>query len=136
MAATAFTDDPWTDADVCRLLGNSCPARPIWVDIQERSVGECRAAAEAVLTALHEEGQDTAFTVTEDPKYEWLGTLCRYQPGKGMHCHLAEITDPVTGERTTLRAPTAEQLDTLVDDHVRTRYPDPDNPSPNPPPAA
>ena len=28
---------------------------------------------------------DVAFTATEDPKYEWLGTLCRYQPGKGIH---------------------------------------------------
>jgi hypothetical protein len=85
MAAIAFTDGPWTDDDVTRLLDNSRPDQPLWVDIEERSVGACRDAAEAVLTALREEGQDVAFTVTEDPKYEWLGTLCRYQPGKGMH---------------------------------------------------
>jgi len=85
MAATAFTDDPWTDEDVTRLLDHTRPDQTLWVDIEERSVGECRDAAEAVLTALTDEGQDVAFTVTEDPKYEWLGTLCRYQPGKGMH---------------------------------------------------
>lgn len=51
--------------------------------------------------------------------------------------HLAEITDPVTGERTTLRAATAEQLDMLVDDHLRTCCPDlEDDPVPDPPPAA
>lgn len=89
MAASAFTDEPWTDDDVTRLLDNTRPDQPLWVDIEERSVGECREAAEAVLTALREEGQDVAFTVTEDPRYEWLGTLCRYQPGRrggiGMH---------------------------------------------------
>lgn len=85
MAAIAFTDEPWTDDDVTRLLDHTRPDQTLWVDIEERSVGECRDAAEAVLTALTDEGQDVAFTVTEDPKYEWLGTLCRYQPGKGMH---------------------------------------------------
>ncbi len=86
MASIAFTDDHWTDEDVTRLLDYARPNQVLWVDIEERSVGECRAAAEAVLTALHEEGQDVAFTVTEDPKCEFLGTLCRYQPGgKGMH---------------------------------------------------
>lgn len=84
-AASAFTDDLWTTDDVTRLLENSHLDQALWVDIAERSVGECRDAAEAVLTALGEVGQDIAFTVTEDPKYEWLGTLCRYQPGKGMH---------------------------------------------------
>ena len=69
----------------CRALDHTRPDQTLWVDIEERSVGECRDAAEAVLTALTDEGQDVAFTVTEDPKYEWLGTLCRYQPGKGMH---------------------------------------------------
>ena len=85
MAAIAFTDEPWTDDDVTRLLDHTRPDQTLWVDIEERSVGECREAAEAVLTALLAESQDIAFTVSEDPKYEWLGTLCRYQPGKGMH---------------------------------------------------
>lgn len=84
-AASAFTDEPWTDQDMTRLLDCTSPDQPVWIDIEERYVGECREAAEAVLTALTEEGQDVAFTVTEDPRYEWLGTLCRYQPGKGMH---------------------------------------------------
>lgn len=47
--------------------------------------------------------------------------------------HTAEITDPVTGHRTTLTAASAQQLDELVEDHLRTTYPDP---TPNPPPAA
>lgn len=50
--------------------------------------------------------------------------------------HMAEITDPVTGDRTTLTAATAEQLDALIDDHVRTNYPDPEDPAPDPPTAA
>ena len=68
MAAIAFTDEPWTDDDVTRLLDHTRPDQTLWVDIEERSVGECREAAEAVLTALHEEGQEIAFTVSEDPK--------------------------------------------------------------------
>ena len=84
-AAIAFTDGHWTDEDVTRLLDNARSDQTLWIDIEERYVGECREAAEAVLAALAEEGQDVAFTVTEDPKYEWLGTMCRYQPGRGMH---------------------------------------------------
>lgn len=85
MAAIAFTNDSWTDTDVARLLDPPDLDRTVRIDIQERYVGECREAAEAVLTALREHGADVAFTVSEDPKYEWLGTLCRYQPGKGVH---------------------------------------------------
>ena len=84
MAAIAFTDGHWTDEDVTRLLDNARADQTLWIDIEERYVGECREAAEAVLAALAEEDQDVAFTVTEDPKYEWLGTMCRYQPDKGI----------------------------------------------------
>ena len=56
MAATAFTDDPWTDEDVTRLLDHTRPDQTLWVDIEERSVGECRDAAEAVLTAPDRRG--------------------------------------------------------------------------------
>ena len=37
--------------------------------------------------------------------------------------HLAEITDPVTGETTTLSAATDRQLEQLVDAHLEGHYP-------------
>ncbi len=79
VAAAAFTDDPWTEADVTRLLDRTPSDRPVWIDIQERS------PPRPVLAALGEVDQDLAFTVTEDPRREWPGTMCRYQPGRGMH---------------------------------------------------
>ena len=95
MAAIAFTAAPWGDDDVARLLAASRPDRRLCIDILERSVGECRQAADAVLGALHRQGADVAFAVTEDPKYEWLGTMCRYQPSKGMHeVDYAFLNDP------------------------------------------
>lgn len=80
-AASAFTQDEWTVEEVEQLT-RQARQDAVWVDIEERLVGECREAAEAVLAALA--GQ-VAFAVTEDPKYEWLGTVCRYDPARGMH---------------------------------------------------
>lgn len=40
--------------------------------------------------------------------------------------HIAEIEDPVTGELTVLEAPTAEELDDLLEAHTG----DPTTPSP------
>ena len=37
--------------------------------------------------------------------------------------HTAEITDPLTGGITTLTAPTAAELDQLVDEHLEQHYP-------------
>jgi len=56
MAAIAFTGDAWNGDAVRRLLAES-PDHTLWINIQERSVGECRDAADAVLEALHEEGR-------------------------------------------------------------------------------
>ena len=67
MAATAFTDDPWTDEDVTRLLDHTRPDQTLWVDIEERSVGECRDAAEAVLTALTDGELATLISTLPDP---------------------------------------------------------------------
>lgn len=39
--------------------------------------------------------------------------------------HTAEITDPLTGDTTTLTAPTAAELDQLVDAHLEQHYPTP-----------
>jgi len=52
----------------------------VCITIEERSVGECRDAADAVLHPLHDLDVDVPFAVIEDPRYEWLGTLCRYHP--------------------------------------------------------
>ena len=37
--------------------------------------------------------------------------------------HVADITDPVTGETTTLTAATEGELDQLVDEHLEQHYP-------------
>lgn len=37
--------------------------------------------------------------------------------------HVADITDPVTGETTTLTAATESELDQLVDEHLEQHYP-------------
>lgn len=39
--------------------------------------------------------------------------------------HSAEITDPVTGQTTTLTAATAAELEQLIDAHLAQQYPDP-----------
>lgn len=83
-AAEAFTGDSWTLDDVDQLTAGEVDG-VAWIDIQERCCGESREAADAVLEALTDHGQSIAFTVTEDPKYEWLGTMCRYDPARGMH---------------------------------------------------
>lgn len=36
--------------------------------------------------------------------------------------HVADITDPVTGETTTLTAATEGELDRLVDEHLEQHY--------------
>jgi len=79
-AASAFTEDEWTTEEAERLQDGACSV--VVVDIEERLCGDCRKAADAVQEAL---GGQVAFTVTEDPKYEWLGTICRYDPERGMH---------------------------------------------------
>lgn len=81
--ASAFTGDWWTKGEAAGLRESAQPDGTVWVDIEERLCGECREAAEAVLEAL--DGAEVAFTVTEDPKYDVPGTVCRYQPGRGMH---------------------------------------------------
>lgn len=40
-----------------------------------------------------------------------------------MAIHIAEITDPTTGEQVTLTAGTAEELDQLVEKALRDSYP-------------
>lgn len=83
-AAAAFTGEPWTLDEVEELAGD--PGMGVaWIDVPERYCGQSREAADAVLEALVAYGQDIPFTVTEDPKYEWLGTMCRYDPTRGMH---------------------------------------------------
>lgn len=54
------------------------------VDIEERYCGETQEAADAVLQAIQDAGEDVAFTVTEDPKNNWLGMICRHEPGQEM----------------------------------------------------
>lgn len=39
--------------------------------------------------------------------------------------HVADITDPVSGDTTTLAAATESELDQLVDEHLEQHYPDP-----------
>lgn len=39
--------------------------------------------------------------------------------------HVAEITDPVTGQTTTLTAPTSAELERLVQEHLDHTYPHP-----------
>jgi|APEBP8051072661_1049379.scaffolds.fasta_scaffold03767_3 hypothetical protein len=39
--------------------------------------------------------------------------------------HVADITDPVTGETATLSAATESELDQLVDEHLEQHYPTP-----------
>ena len=46
--------------------------------------------------------------------------------------HTAEITDPLTGSITTLTAPTAAELDQLVDAHLEQHYPTPTEEDPEP----
>lgn len=38
--------------------------------------------------------------------------------------HVADLTDPLTGERTHFHATTADELDRLVEDHLAQAYPD------------
>lgn len=79
--ASTFTGEPCT---VQEAADHARPDGIVWVNIEQHPVGACREAAESVLEQLREHGQDVAFTVTEDPAYEWLGTICRYQPGLGI----------------------------------------------------
>jgi hypothetical protein len=37
--------------------------------------------------------------------------------------HIAEVTDPITGDTTILTAATAPELDQLVEDHLEQHYP-------------
>lgn len=37
----------------------------------------------------------------------------------------ADVTDPITGETTTLSAATQAELEQLIDEHLATGYPDP-----------
>ena len=38
-------------------------------------------------------------------------------------CHIATLTDPITGEQLELTAATAAELDQLLEDRVRDAYP-------------
>lgn len=40
--------------------------------------------------------------------------------------HTAEVTDPLTGETTTITANSSEELDALVEAHLGQQYPDPE----------
>ena len=82
--AAAFMDDDFGVQDVARC-GFARADRCMVFDIEERPVGQCRAAADAVREVLADSGVEVAFAVCEEPKYEWLGVLCRYVPGVGMH---------------------------------------------------
>jgi len=46
--------------------------------------------------------------------------------------HVADITDPVTGETATLSAATESELDQLVDEHLEQHYPTPKAEDPEP----
>ncbi len=69
-----------TDAGRMKMEGN------------EASVGSAEEAAQALLDLMKGDPDaepplpphQFAFTVWEDPKYEWLGTLYRYTPGQPM----------------------------------------------------
>ena len=37
--------------------------------------------------------------------------------------HIAEVTDPITGDTTILTASTNPELDQLVEDHLEQHYP-------------
>lgn len=43
----------------------------------------------------------------------------------GTTSHVAEVTDPITGDTTTLTANTADELDQLVDAHLAQAFPAP-----------
>lgn len=105
--ASTFTGEPCT---VQEAADHARPDGIVWVNIEQHPVGACREAAESVLEQLREHGQDVAFTVTEDPAYEWLGTICRYQPGLGMH-----ESDCDAEARPLLAAPLLTQLCTQHD---------------------
>ena len=38
--------------------------------------------------------------------------------------HVADLTDPLTGEHTHFHAATPDELDRLVEDHLAQAYPD------------
>ena len=41
--------------------------------------------------------------------------------------HIAEVTDPITGETTTLSASSALELEQLITDHLEVDYPSSEN---------
>lgn len=99
----AFIDEDFGVQDVARC-GFARADGCMVFDIEERPVGQCRAAADAVYAVLAGGGVEVGFAVCEEPKYEWLGTLCRYFPGTGMHeVECGPGGDPLI-ELTTVRA--------------------------------
>lgn len=121
-AASAFTEDSWSDSDLEQAEYDSLPGE-VSISIEEAPVGGSRVAAEAVHAALAEVGQDVAFRVSEAPKYEWLGRLVRYNPQLGWHgvdCDAEDnpvLTDQVfeaAFERTTSAAAGIEELRAIL----------------------
>ena len=91
VAATAFTDGPWDHARVTRLLARFRPDQPLWINVPERPVGECREAADAVLGALRDMGVGVA---------AWRLGAGRSRPGEAVQAAagveiLAHIGDEV-----------------------------------------
>lgn len=85
-AAEAFLDEPVTAEEARGMLDMAREQdRDVEVTIDERRCGEAKEAVQDVRDALTGHGVDVAFACFEDPKYEWLGTLVRHQPGKALH---------------------------------------------------
>lgn len=84
-AVSAFTEEHWTLEEATATLRDHASCVTVCVPIEERRMGECRVAADAVLAALADLDVAVPFAVVECPKYEFLGTVCRYLPELGMH---------------------------------------------------
>lgn len=126
--ASAFTHAGWTYNEARDLLKHHTQDGTLNIDIEQRYVGEAREAADDVLKALTDHDRaDIPFTVTEDPAYEWLGTMCRYTPDLGMHevdCDTeahALLTDATFN---TLAAQTSDPADLIskIRDHLGTSW--------------
>lgn len=115
-AVEAFDENVCTDTQIARARQDR-PADVCRFEIEERSVGECSDAAEAVLEALRSEDVDVAFSIFEAPKYEWMGTLCRYHPDYGMH----EMDCDGEGRPVLAASTVRSDLQTLNPDDLVTR---------------
>jgi hypothetical protein len=86
VAVAAFWGDPWTPDEIRSALttGPNRKTGTFNIDMDEHPTGEARQLADAILGALDRARYRISFAVAEDP-YVDLGTLVRYQPGRGIH---------------------------------------------------